>query len=88
MQQCWHRHSTWCIPDEQYFGTLLSWKLGEELPYGYTDDLAMAPVSDGDGVVPEDIDTEMMIQIRGSTPDKSKLPKYHFHNGECRAVEK
>ncbi|BDA44732.1 probable glycosyltransferase BC10 [Coccomyxa sp. Obi] len=82
------RHATWCIPDEQYFGTLLSWKLGEDLPYGYTDDLAMAPVSDGDGVQPEDIDTEMMIQIRGSTPDKSKLPKYHFHHGECKAVEK
>jgi hypothetical protein len=33
------RHNTWCIPDEQYFGTLLSWKLAEDLQWGYTGDL-------------------------------------------------
>ncbi len=82
------RHSIWCIPDEQYFGTLLSWKLGEDLAKGYTDDLAMAPVSVSDGVVPEDIDTDLMIQIRGSSPDKSKLPNYHSHHGKCKAIEK
>lgn len=82
------RRRTWCIPDEQYFGTLLSWKLEDDLAWQYTNDLAMAPVHDGDGVPPDQINTELLIQIRGSTLDTSRVPQYHIRHGECHAVER
>ena len=48
----------------------------------------MAPVQDGDGVPSENIDTELLIQIRGSTTNTSRIPWYHFHQAECHAVER
>lgn len=48
----------------------------------------MAPVQDGHGVPPEDVDTDLLIQIRGSSANTSRIPKYHFSRGQCRAVEK
>ena len=82
------RHKFWCINDEQYIGTLLSWKLGDHVIYEYTDDLAMAPVARRGGVPAEMLNADLLMQIRGSKPDTLNLEHIHSHWGECHAVDK
>ncbi|KAK9917995.1 hypothetical protein WJX75_000371 [Coccomyxa subellipsoidea] len=78
----------WCINDEQYIGTLLSWKLGDHVIYEYIDDLAMAPVARRGGVPAEMLNADLLMQIRGSKADTSNLEHIHSHWGECHAVDK
>ncbi|BDA44694.1 probable glycosyltransferase BC10 [Coccomyxa sp. Obi] len=82
------RHQVWCISDEQYIGTLLSWKLGDRIEHEYCDDLAMALVANGVGIPVESIDVELLMQIRGSTANLSRIPWFQDHHGECHAVER
>ena len=82
------RHKFWCISDEQYIGTLLSWKLGDEVIFEYTDDLAMAPVARREGVPAEILNADLLMQIRGAKQDTSNLEHIHSHWGECHAVDK
>lgn len=82
------RHKGFCISDEQYIGTLLSWKLGDRVEYEYCNDLAMALLAGAGGIPADEIDADMIIQIRGSTTNLTKLHRYEDHHGECHAVEK
>lgn len=82
------RHKPWCVSDEQYIGTLLSWKLGDQVRFGYTDDMALALLKGGAGIPPEDIDVEFILQARGATANISRLYGFQDHLGECHAVER
>lgn len=77
-----------CVADESYFGTLLSSKLGGQLDGAFSEDMALAMLVAGEGVPAEDIDVDLLVQIRGRTMNTSRLPKYEDHKAECHARER
>jgi hypothetical protein len=83
------RHKVWCISDEQYFGTLLSYRLGEqEVQHAMVHDGAMAMLNSGAGFAATDIDETLLIEIRGSMSNRTRLPDYLDWHGECHSVER
>ncbi len=76
------------MADESYFGTLLSSKLGGQLEGSFTDDMALAMLVAGVGVPAEEIDVDLLGQIRGRTMNTSRLPHYEDHKAECHARER
>jgi hypothetical protein len=83
------RHASFCVSDEQYFGTLLSFSVGEEgLGSAVVFDMAVAMLTDGAGFNVSAVDDELMIEIRGSKSNRTRLPDYQDWHGECHAVER
>lgn len=86
---CNCRHTGWCVTDEQYIGTLLSWKVGEDrLDDHVIIDSAMAMVSSGEGFQPHEVDEVLMMEVRGTTSNLTRVPYFLDKHGDCRASER
>lgn len=78
-----------CVSDEQYIGTLLSWKVGADNMDGVViKDSAMAMVAPALGVPVDDVDMELLIEVRGSRSNLTHVKEFHDKDGECHASER
>ena len=82
----------YCIADEQYVGALLSFRaedLGFNLTEETTDMLAMAYGSMGTGFEPEDVTTQLLMEMRGSRLNMdAPYRKNWTPEGLCQAIER
>ena len=91
-----NRHGHYCIPDEQYFGTLLSYKLASH--QRFLSEVSSEPVlyrlKDGEGIGPEHINLEFLMEARGTVPaEKATLLRQAgaedaIPYGKCEASER
>ena len=81
-------HGSFCISDEQYSGTALSYYLGDAIASEVTGHLAMAQATSGGGFEEDEVISELLIQLRGSRKNLTLLPHFEDHHGECHAVER
>ena len=88
---CTCRHGVFCVADEQYIGTALSYYLlseGVDLSKHATGELAVAMATSGGGFDQEEVTEEMLDEIRAGTDSPALLPNLHEHPGECHGHDR
>ena len=85
------RRGHFCISDEQYFGTALSYILttmGEDIGDHLMGTVAVAMCTSGGGFDAEDVTEQLLVELRTGSDNSTMLPNLVNHYGDCHAHDR
>jgi hypothetical protein len=85
------RRGSFCISDEQYIGTALSYFLateGKVLDEEMMGTVAVAMATSGDGFAESDVTLELLDMLRAGTENTTFLQYMVNHYGDCAAHDR